>query len=39
MRKESLENILFATTLNPMLKAVISRFDVECTKDGNLLLN
>jgi len=39
MHKESLENILLATTLNPMLKAVISRFDVECPKDGNLLLN
>lgn len=37
--KESLENILLDTTLNPLLKAAVSKFDVECSKDGNLLLN
>jgi len=39
MHRESLENLVLAMTLNPLLKAMISRFDIDCAQDGNLLLN
>jgi len=38
MQVESLENILLST-INPILKTVLRRFDVECERDGSLLLN
>jgi len=34
-----LENTLFSTTVNPILSRLIKSFDVECPKDGNLLIN
>jgi radical SAM protein with 4Fe4S-binding SPASM domain len=34
---ESLENALFSV-INPLLKTVIKKFDVECEQDGNLLI-
>ncbi|MDH5636402.1 MAG: radical SAM protein [Candidatus Bathyarchaeota archaeon] len=34
---ESLENVLFSA-INPLLKTVIKRFDVECDQDGSLLI-
>lgn len=34
---ESLENALFAA-INPLLKMVIKRFDLECEQDGSLLI-
>jgi radical SAM protein with 4Fe4S-binding SPASM domain len=39
MQINTAENALFSATVNPALKAVISRFDIECPEDGNLLLN
>ena len=36
-QKESLENTLFAA-INPFLRIVIKKFDVECTQDGSLLI-
>lgn len=39
MRVDKIENSLFSVTVNPLLKPLISRFDVDCPKDGNLLLN
>lgn len=38
MLLETLENKLFSV-LNPPLKFLIKRFDVDCEKDGNLLVN
>ncbi|KPV62991.1 MAG: pyrroloquinoline quinone biosynthesis protein PqqE [Candidatus Bathyarchaeota archaeon BA2] len=37
MQIESLENALLSA-VNPILKSIISRFDVECEKDGSLLI-
>ncbi|MBX5326430.1 MAG: radical SAM protein [Candidatus Bathyarchaeia archaeon] len=39
MNRESLENIVLSSTLNPVLRALIARFDVDCGLDGSLLLN
>lgn len=39
MRVDAFENALFSVTVNPLLKSLIGRFDKECLKDGNLLLN
>jgi radical SAM protein with 4Fe4S-binding SPASM domain len=39
MQKESIENVLLSTVVNPFLKVIISKFDVDCGKDGNLLIN
>ncbi|MGQ9565884.1 MAG: radical SAM protein [Candidatus Bathyarchaeales archaeon] len=39
MKRESLENVVLSLTLNPVLKAFIARFDVDCSLDGSLLLN
>ena len=39
MRVDAFENALFSVTVNPLLKSLIGRFDKECPKDGNLLLN
>jgi len=39
MQIESIENHLFSTVVNPGLKTIISRFDIECEKDGNLMIN
>jgi MoaA/NifB/PqqE/SkfB family radical SAM enzyme len=37
--KTDLENSLLSVTLNPLLKVFISRFDIECPQDGNLIVN
>jgi radical SAM protein with 4Fe4S-binding SPASM domain len=39
MRVEPIENALLSATVNPMLKALIGSFDIECPQDGSLLLN
>ncbi|MGC8895340.1 MAG: radical SAM protein [Candidatus Bathyarchaeia archaeon] len=39
MQIETIENAFFSVAVNPLLKSLISRFDNECTIDGNLLLN
>ncbi|MEM3725280.1 MAG: radical SAM protein [Candidatus Bathyarchaeia archaeon] len=39
MNIDTVENALFSVTVNPVLKYLISRFDKECPKDGDLLLN
>ncbi|MEM3617126.1 MAG: radical SAM protein [Candidatus Bathyarchaeia archaeon] len=39
MQIDAIENALFSITVNPLLKRLIERFDVECPKDGSLLLN
>jgi radical SAM protein with 4Fe4S-binding SPASM domain len=39
MHRETLENLVLAITLNPLLKTMISKFDIYCPEDGNLLLN
>jgi len=38
MQKESLENVLLST-INPILKTIMKRFDIECEQDGSLLIN
>ena len=39
MQIEPIENHLFSTVINPALKTIISKFDIECEKDGNLMVN
>jgi radical SAM protein with 4Fe4S-binding SPASM domain len=39
MQVESIENHLLSTVVNPAVKAIISKFDVECEKDGSLMIN
>ncbi len=39
MQLESIQNHLLSTAVNPALKTIISKFDVECKKDGNLMIN
>ncbi|MGB9714599.1 MAG: radical SAM protein [Candidatus Bathyarchaeales archaeon] len=39
MNVDTVENALFSVTVNPVLRYLISRFDKECPKDGDLLLN
>ncbi|MFQ6068664.1 MAG: radical SAM protein [Candidatus Bathyarchaeia archaeon] len=39
MLVESIENHLLSTVINPALKTVISKFDIECKKDGSLMVN
>lgn len=39
MQIESIENRLFSTVVNPALKTLISRFDIDCEIDGNLMVN
>lgn len=39
MQADLVENALLSVTVNPLLKRLISRFDIECPKDGSLLLN
>ena len=36
---ESIENHLLSTVVNPALRKMISKFDIECEKDGNLMVN
>ncbi len=38
MHTESLKNILLST-INPFLKLIVKKFDVECEQDGSLLTN
>ena len=38
MQIESLENALLST-INPLLKSIIEKFDIECERDGSLLVN
>ncbi|UCH32130.1 MAG: radical SAM protein [Candidatus Bathyarchaeota archaeon] len=35
----TIENQVLSTVINPLVKALISRFDVECIKDGDLMVN
>lgn len=37
MQRRSLQNIII-TTINPLLQSIIKKFDVDCEKDGNLLI-
>jgi len=39
MSRGFLENLLLSSTVNPLLKPIISRFDKGCARDGSLLLN
>jgi radical SAM protein with 4Fe4S-binding SPASM domain len=39
MQMESIENYLLSTVVNPALRKMISKFDIECEKDGNLMVN
>jgi hypothetical protein len=39
MHFDLIENAFLSAAVNPWLKALIGRFDVECKEDGNLLLN
>jgi radical SAM protein with 4Fe4S-binding SPASM domain len=39
MQIDSVENALLSVAVNPLLKGLISRFDIECPEDGSLLLN
>ncbi len=36
---KSIENHLLSTVINPALKSIISKFDIECEEDGNLMVN
>jgi radical SAM protein with 4Fe4S-binding SPASM domain len=36
---ESVENHLLSTVVNPALKKMIAKIDIECEKDGNLMVN
>jgi len=36
---DAIENALFSVTVNPVLKYLIDRFDMECPEHGSLLLN
>lgn len=38
MQLDSVENALFST-VNPLLRSIIKRFDVNCEQDGSLLVN
>ncbi|RLI45831.1 radical SAM/SPASM domain-containing protein [Candidatus Bathyarchaeota archaeon] len=38
MQIESLENIMLSA-INPFLKSIVKKFDVECERDGSLLVN
>ncbi|UCC33155.1 MAG: radical SAM protein [Candidatus Bathyarchaeota archaeon] len=38
MQLDSLENAMLSA-INPILKAIIERFDVDCNQDGDLLVN
>ncbi len=39
MQIESIENHLLSRVVNPALKTMISKFDIECEKDGSLMVN
>ncbi len=39
MLTELIGNRLLSTVVNPFLKTVISKFDVECERDGSLMVN
>jgi len=39
MQANFIENALLSAAVNPWLKALISRLDIECPQDGSLLLN
>ncbi len=39
MKFVTAENALFSVAVNPLLKSLIGRFDIECPNDGSLLLN
>lgn len=39
MQIEPIENRLLSTVVNPALKTIISKFDIECEKDGSLMVN
>ena len=39
MKAITAQNALLSVTVNPLLKSIVNRFDIECPNDGNLLLN
>lgn len=39
MQINLVENALLSATVNPVLSRIIKSFDIECPKDGNLLIN
>jgi len=39
MHIEAIENRFLSTVVNPALRTVISKFDVECERDGSLMVN
>lgn len=39
MQMESIESHVLSTVVNPTLRRIISKIDVECEKDGNLMVN
>ena len=39
MLMDSVQTVLFSASVNPLLRFLINRFDVECPEDGSLLLN
>ena len=39
MQIESIENRLLSMVINPALRTVIHKFDIECEKDGSLMVN
>jgi len=38
MQREPLQNMLLST-INPILKTIVKKFDVECEQDGSLVIN
>ena len=39
MNTDTIKNIIFSVTVNPLLSRFLDIFDVDCPKDGNLLIN
>ncbi|MBC7130508.1 radical SAM protein [Candidatus Bathyarchaeota archaeon] len=39
MKLDAVANVVFSVTVNPILRRFIGSFDVNCPRDGNLLLN
>ena len=39
MQVDTIENALLTVTANPVLKWIIGSFDMDCPKDGNLMIN
>jgi len=39
LNTDTIKNIIFSVTVNPLLSRFLDIFDVDCPKDGNLLIN